>query len=260
MLSEKTGAAGRTLLLAGGGLRQLYTAAALAEKYRVYLAGAEDGTLPAGVTDAAALKGAADALVLPMPVPPDTEAGQLSALLERLKPGGCVLGGRIPQAVRGIAEKAGFSVCDYAAEESFILRNAVPTAEGAISIAMQALPETVSGMRCLILGGGRVSAALQTRLSALGAEVTAAARSRADRARAEARGVRAVPLAQLDELLPAYSLIINTIPALILTEPLLAEIRRDALVMDLASKPGGVGVGDRNRAGTDCTEKNGSIQ
>ncbi|MBP0975639.1 MAG: hypothetical protein J6P20_06195, partial [Oscillospiraceae bacterium] len=104
-------------------------------------------------------------------------------LLERLKPGGCVLGGRIPQAVRGIAEKAGFSVCDYAAEESFILRNAVPTAEGAIQIAMQELPVVLQGLPCLILGAGRVSRALQSRLRALGAEVTVAARRCTDLAR-----------------------------------------------------------------------------
>ena len=42
--------------------------------------------------------------------------------------------------------------------------NAVPTAEGAVQIAMQELPITISQSRCLIIGNGRIGKALHTRL------------------------------------------------------------------------------------------------
>lgn len=250
MLFEHAQADRRSLLLAGGGLRQMYAAAALARKYTVYAAGLD--AMPEHVLPADALTGQADALVLPMPVtrdgvhlnvPPEAETVSLPDLLKRVKPDGIVTGGRMTDAERETAERAGFAVRDYARDEAFILRNAVPTAEGAIAIAMQNLPVTLHGTKCLILGGGRVSAALQTRLSALHADVTVSARSAKDRARAASIGLKTVPLSALSGVIADYTLIINTIPAMILSAALLAEIRPDALTIDLASKPGGDGVG-----------------
>ena len=37
-----------------------------------------------------------------------------------------------------------------------------------------------------------------------------------------------------------YDIIFNTIPALILDEEILSNVKKDALIIDLASKPGGV--------------------
>ena len=103
--------------------------------------------------------------------------------LPLVKPNGIVLGGRFRESERKAIESAGLRAADYAKEETFALRNAVPTAEGAIQIAMQELPVVLQGLPCLILGAGRVSRALQPRLKALGAEITVAARRCADLAR-----------------------------------------------------------------------------
>ena len=96
---------------------------------------------------------------------------------------GPIVGGRLTEQIRTQIESAGLRAADYAAEETFALRNAVPTAEGAIQIAMQELPVVLHGLPCLILGAGRVSRALQTRLRALGTAVTVAARRCTDLAR-----------------------------------------------------------------------------
>ena len=96
-----------------------------------------------------------------------------------------VLGGRLTAQERTLIENAGLRAFDYAAAETFALRNAVPTAEGAIQIAMQELPVVLHRLPVLILGAGRVSRALQPRLRALGAEVTVAARRCTDLARSK---------------------------------------------------------------------------
>ena len=168
----------------------------------------------------------------------------LSALLPLVKPGGTVFGGRISPAERRQIESAGLRAADYAAAETFAIRNAVPTAEGAIQIAMQELPVVLHGLPCLILGAGRVSRALQPRLHALGAAVTVAARRCTDLARCEGEGCRGIPFAELDAVLPDFRLIINTVPAQVLGKNRLHLLRKDALVLDLASKPGGDGAGD----------------
>ena len=239
MLNKHAKTVCQNLLLAGSGLRQMYAAAALARKYTVYAIGLD--RFPAGVHPAEELTEPADVLILPMPSGRDSVHPE--ELRKRVKQGGTVLGGRMTGTERSEMEAAGFSVYDYARGEAFILRNAVPTAEGAIAIAMREMPVTLHGTKCLILGGGRVSAALRSRLAALCAEVTVSARSARDLAAAAADGCRTLPLPMLPDALAESMLIINTIPARILSAELLAAVRTDALIIDLASKPGGDDVG-----------------
>jgi len=54
-----------------------------------------------------------------------------------------------------------------------------------------------------------------------------------------------VDFAALDASLPEYRLILNTVPAAVLPAARLLRLRQDALVIDLASAPGGAGDGDR---------------
>ena len=71
---------------------------------------------------------------------------------------------------------------DYAKREDFAYLNAVPTAEGAIQLAMEELPVTLAGAHCLVTGYGRVARALSELLVAMRANVTVAVRKCADSA------------------------------------------------------------------------------
>ena len=59
-------------------------------------------------------------------------------------------------------------------------------------------------------------------------------------ARAWCHGYGTVPLSQLDSHVHGYSFIFNTIPAMVLDADLAARMARDAVVIDIASAPGGV--------------------
>ena len=188
----------KRVLVAGGDLRQLTAAEELAGDCNVTVAGFDRfGTLPASLAAAEHIRDLPqmlDVLILPMPVTQDggflhtpfgSHAIRLSELLPLVQPEGLVLGGRLTAQERSRIEAAGLRCADYALQETFALRNAVPTAEGAIQIAMQELPVVLHRLPCLILGAGRVSRALQSRLQALGAAVTVAARRCTDLARSE---------------------------------------------------------------------------
>lgn len=178
------------LIAAGGDLRQLSAARVLARTFHVTLYGSDaaDTDLPTEPQTAA------DVLLLPMPVTKDGETLfaplcsrpiPLSSLPALVREGGTVLGGFIPPTLSDTLSAAGCTVGDYAKREDFCVRNAVPTAEGALQIILEELPRTLHGLRCLILGAGRISQALQPRLSILGASVTVAARRCSDLARTE---------------------------------------------------------------------------
>ena len=66
-----------------------------------------------------------------------------------------------------------------------------------------------------------------------------AARSAEQRANARCAGCRAAPLTALPRLLPEFDAVISTIPAPVLPRALLQKLPGGALIIDLASLPGG---------------------
>lgn len=153
-----------------------------------------------------------------------------------------VFAGRVDAATAEMARAYGVRLTDYALSDELQIRNAVPTAEGAICLAMQALDITLDGAYVAILGYGRIGAALAERLRALGAHVTVAARKTRDVARIQCAHCRALHLTDEESLLPltaGYAVIFNTIPYHVLTPRLLSAMPRKTLLMELASAPGG---------------------
>ncbi len=76
-------------------------------------------------------------------------------------------------------------------------------------------------------------------LSGLGAQTYVEARKYADLAMIEGHGYEPLPLDDLERRIGEFDIIFNTIPAMILDGALLERVKKDALVIDLASKPGG---------------------
>ena len=121
--------------------------------------------------------------------------------------------------------------------------------EGAIQIALTEMPITLHGSKCLVMGFGRIGKLLAKALHALGANVTVEARKFSDLAWIKAYGYKGFPLNQLKDGISKFDLIINTIPYPILVEDILKNIRDDTLIIDLASKPGGVEFDSAARLG-----------
>lgn len=234
-------------------MRQGKLAQLLAEDgHRVHTYALEDGAAPApGLTAEPGLSGAeqADCVVLPLPV--SSGGGLLNAPLSRLSPplteilaplspGQMLCGGRVDPVTAALAAERGLTVRDYFAREELAVANAVPTAEGAIQIAMEQLPITIHGARVLVVGFGRVGRALAPRLQALGARVTVAARRYEQRSLAQSMGLGTERADRLPDWLCGYDLVVNTAPAQVLGVEELSALKEGALVIDLASKPGGV--------------------
>lgn len=133
-----------------------------------------------------------------------------------------------------------FTYEDVLLREDFAVKNAVPTAEGAIQILMEELPQTIDGMKILLVGSGRISKILRRKLRALGAAVSVCCRRSEEAAWALADGCEVLEPEALASCVRLADAVINTVPAKLLTEPVLRQIRPQSLVIDLASAPGGV--------------------
>lgn len=153
-----------------------------------------------------------------------------------------------PLAVK-LAEEYSLEISDYSAREEFQIANAVPTAESALAIAVSELPITICKSTCLVMGYGRIGKILCDLLRSFGAKVYASARKCADFAWIEAHGCIPVHTDKISDVLPECSLIFNTIPKTVLKDRLLDIIPKDTLIIDLASKPGGVDFEPAKKAG-----------
>ncbi|MBC8609715.1 Stage V sporulation protein FA [uncultured Ruminococcus sp.] len=246
-----------TCVLAGGDLRQAYLANLLTEDMDVSVtAMGEDPSLFSPHVAVNSIPAShPDVLVLPMPVsngsmlnaPLQKEPVPLAEILPLAGPNTLVFGGKVSAELEHSLSPC--RVYDYLEREELAVLNAAVTAEGTLQLLLSELPVTILGLNVLIVGSGRISRALRTRLSALGAKVTVSARKHADLAWVEAEGCRPLPVASLSEEIGQFDAVINTVPAKLFDEPLLRKLSKHALLIDLASKPGGVDFEEANRLG-----------
>ncbi|MCX7597080.1 MAG: dipicolinate synthase subunit DpsA, partial [Fischerella sp.] len=141
--------------------------------------------------------------------------------------------------LKNLGRKYNFRVIEVAEFEDIAIYNSIPTAEGAIQIAMEQLPITIHGSRNLIIGFGRIGQTLARMLVGLGAKVTVLSRDPGKLARAEEMGFVVGNVSEVGSIISEFDIIHNTAPAMVLTYNVLKNCLPDVLIIDLASAPGG---------------------
>lgn len=154
--------------------------------------------------------------------------------------GKTLIGGQFKQEIYELAQERNIKLIDISKREDLSVLNAVSTAEGTIKIAIEETPKNLHGSDILILGFGRTGKVLANMLKGLGARISCEARKNSDLAWIKAYGYEPIPLSNLKDNLHRYDIIINTIPYIVLDRTNLEQVKRDALIIDLASNPGGV--------------------
>lgn len=185
---------------------------------------------------------AAERVVLPVPLQKEGKLNgtklPLGELWPRLNATQRIYAGAVPKSAREQTALLGLRVTDYYTDEALTVKNAVVTAEGAVQTAMEHLPVTLHGTPCLVIGFGRIGKLLSRELAGLGAQVSVSARRFDDFAWIDALGYRALHTERLDGRLGTFRVVFNTVPHMVLTAPLLAQLRRDCVLIELASLPG----------------------
>lgn len=172
-------------------------------------------------------------------------------LLWRLGEDSRVYGGLLGKW-RGAFEGKGAHCYELYGAEPLTTANAASTAEGAIALAMEHMPITLQGARCLVIGWGRIGKLLSGKLRALDAQVTVTVRKAADRALAEAFGLLTDQTGEYLHGLSQFDLVFNTVPQEVLTPIQLARLNKACLLIELASAPGGFSPEDCGELGLRC--------
>lgn len=130
------------------------------------------------------------------------------------------------------------TIRDYSSREEFMIFNALPTAEGAISIALKEYDKILSGSNCLITGFGRIGKVLAKLLKAFECHVEISARKNIDLSWIETLGYTPIHADNLNSI-SKYDLIFNTVPYMVFDKYLLSTCKKETIIIDLASSPGG---------------------
>jgi len=237
-------------LFLGGDLRFVYAAARLNKFYDCFVYGFDK--LHGEVHEETGVQLLREAgrygnVVLPLPVSVDGEyitapycSGKipLSFVAETALPGGTVYCGRTCDTLKKLCADNGLILVDYFEREELTVMNAAITAEGALGLIMKEQAQTVMGMRVLVTGYGRIAKILSKYLCALGAKVTVSARKFSDLTWARIMYCNAILLSEIDTCLGDFDTVVNTIPAQIFDREKLVKLKKDCLVIDLASKTG----------------------
>ncbi len=236
-----------TIGMLGGDLRQITVTRALKKKgYRIKSMG-----LFEGITNWKSMIEESDVVVTGLPMTQDGmhlhaplyegEKVHIGALLESLgeKP---LLCGRIPKEWADRASERKVPCYDYFIGETLQVQNALPSAEGAIFLAMQELPVVLSGTKIAITGYGRIGKLLAHKLRALDADVTVYVRRGEVVAEAMGNGLHARLMTDetLSDLGEDCRILFNTVPYCIFGRESLSLFPKECVYIELASFPGGV--------------------
>ena len=154
--------------------------------------------------------------------------------------GKILIAGSISPEIYDMSNDDYIEIIDIMKREELAVLNTISTAEGAIEIAISNTNKIIHGSEVLILGFGRIGKVLARKMAGLSAKVTCAARKDEDLAWIRAYGHKETNINALGENLSQYDIILNTVPHLVLSKERLQYVKKDALLIDLASNPGGI--------------------
>lgn len=190
-----------------------------------------------------------DALVLPTVGTDDNGAVEsifsskelvlLDDHIEQLPKHAKIYTGMVKSYLKNLCSKYGIEIVELLERDDVAIYNSIPSAEGALMMAIQNTDITIHGSRCMVLGLGRTGLTLARTLKGLGAHVMTGVRRSEHFARAWEMGFEPFYIEELAERVSHVDLLFNTIPTMIVTAKVIANFPHRAVIIDLASKPGG---------------------
>ena len=231
-------------LLVGGDARQQHLLSLLTSAVK----SAEGIFIKTEENEEEALKKIENADIVILPIPSSTDGKflfapncenkiLLTSITKRIKEKTVLFTGGENSAFTAAKAKIKVNLLD---NEEMTLKNAMATSEAALAILIENTEKTLFGSNILIIGYGRIANILAEYLKALKANVTVCARKEIAKTKAYIAGHTVIGFDMLNESLPSYNVIINTAPAPVLCGSELKNVSTEVLLLDLASKPGGI--------------------
>ncbi|MBU3878241.1 hypothetical protein HGO97_020780 [Faecalicatena sp. AGMB00832] len=173
----------------------------------------------------------------------------LTSLLDLLTTGQSFFAGCVPDDFKNNAQESGVLIYDLMQDGCLSVYNTIATAEGAVCEAIMRSPLNLHHSRCAVLGYGKCGRTLIHYLKGMFCDVYACSYHPEECAAAKTFADNAGGLDEFADQAAEFDFIFNTIPAKVLTAPLLMKMKPSVTIIDIASAPGGVDYAEARRLG-----------
>ena len=123
------------------------------------------------------------------------------------------------------------------------------TAEATIAEVLQQGEYSVYGQKILVTGYGCCGEKIAKVFSNMGAKVVVAARREEVRKKIQRDGYAAINFSEVEKMIGDVVTVINTVPAMVITQDCIRRMQRNACIIDIASSPGGCDFEAANKYG-----------
>jgi len=171
------------------------------------------------------------------------------ALLVKLPPQAPIFAGYARPRLKEIVQRSNVRLITVLDLDEVAILNSIPSAEGAIQMAMDNTDITIHGSQSFVLGFGRTGASIARLLYGMNAKVTVVSNNAAHRARVYEMGMNAISFEEFTAAVSQAEIIFNTVPQVVLNNCILSKAREDAVIIDVASPPGGTDFEAAERLG-----------
>lgn len=164
----------------------------------------------------------------------------MSTIFDTMSEDQVFFAGRISESLLELAGKYQIKTHDLLEREDMAILNAIPSAEGAIKIAIEETNFTLHSSKILVIGYGRIGKILCRILNGFAADVHVAVHKPEQFAEVKSHGYTPILTEHMGAILKDTNIIINTVPKVLLNRNNLYLIKKDCFILDLASKPFGI--------------------
>lgn len=238
----------------GGDMRTIASHAYLIEQGYDALILTTDTNENATVGDYLNFARSADVLILPAPLTRDgiyirgTPGVDVSAVFSSLSPGTLVFSGALPLPYR----RMGIKQVNYSEDEKYICEMAYITAEGTLGHILSDYGYVLRDARIVLIGWGRIAKRLYDMIIHFTKNIDIILRREEEIKKLRADGVTADNFSALENACAYADIIINTVPSLVVNRDVISEMKPNAHLIDLASKPGGIDFNAAFEAGIEA--------
>ncbi len=128
-------------------------------------------------------------------------------------------------------------VYDFLKNKEFALNNVIPTVEGVIEIILKNINYTIDRSNIAIIGFGKIGKRAAVVLKSLGANIFCNDVSEEEVANIQFSGYNVIKSLRTKN---NFDIILNTVPAKVIGKEELSYMDKKALIVDVASMPGGI--------------------
>jgi dipicolinate synthase subunit A len=196
--------------------------------------------------------GAGDRVYAPHSTTPITLSAGLLAASAAAAGGGLILGRATP-GVAAAARQAGVPTVEMKDDRSLAVCNATAVAEALVALLIGKTRRVLPQHTFLVIGYGAAGAACTDALLALTCRVSVAARRPESLERARQRGAAPVPFPARIAAMTSSDVIVNTVPSPEAIPRAALPALSGAIVIDIASPPGGMDHQTAEAAGVNVT-------